>query len=80
MPFTATWMQLVIITLIEVSQKKINTIWYHLYVESKMNRWTYLQNGNKFTDIENRLVVAKGKEVMKGRTGSVGLADVNCYI
>ena len=35
MSFTATWMYLEIITLSEVSQKKTNTIWYHLHVESK---------------------------------------------
>ena len=34
MPSAATWMQLVIIILSEVSQTKINTI-YHLYVESE---------------------------------------------
>ena len=40
---------------------------YHLYVESKMwHKWTYLWKRNKFTDIENRLVVAKG-EVRWGR-------------
>ena len=34
MPFATTWMQLEIIILSEVSQKrKTNTIWYHLYVE-----------------------------------------------
>ena len=31
---------------------------------------------NRLTDIENRLVVAK----WEGRTGSVGLVDVNYYI
>ena len=36
MPFAATWMDLEIITLSEVNQKKTNTIWYHLYVESKI--------------------------------------------
>ena len=36
MPFAATWMQLEIIMLSEVSQKKTKTIWYHLYVESKI--------------------------------------------
>ena len=39
-----------------------NTIWYHLHVESKIrHKWTYLQNRNRLTDIENRLVVAKGE-------------------
>ena len=35
MPFVATWMDLEIITLCEVSQKKTSIIWYHLFVESK---------------------------------------------
>jgi len=33
MPFEATWMNLEIIKLSEVSQRKINIIWYDLYVE-----------------------------------------------
>ena len=38
---------------------------YHLYVESKIwHKWTYLWN--RITDIENRLVVAKGKGVGEG--------------
>ena len=39
MPFAATWMDLDIITLSEVSQTKTN-IWYHLYVESKKMLFT----------------------------------------
>ena len=35
MPFAATWMDIEIIILSEVSQTKANIIWYHLYVESK---------------------------------------------
>ena len=35
-PFTATWMDLEILILSEVSQRKTNTIEYHLYVESKI--------------------------------------------
>ena len=34
MPFAATWIDLEIIIPSEVSQRKKNTIWYHLYVES----------------------------------------------
>ena len=37
MPFAATWMQLDVITLSEVSQRKTNIISYHLYVESLKN-------------------------------------------
>ena len=35
MPFVATWMNLEMIVLGEVSQRKTNIIWYRLYVESK---------------------------------------------
>ena len=32
-----------------------NIIWYHLYVEYiYVYIWTYLQNNNRFTDIENK--------------------------
>ena len=44
MPFAAIWMELGIIILSEVRQKKINIIWYHLYMESKKtdtNELTY---------------------------------------
>ena len=64
MPFAVTWMHLEIITLRVVSQRKTNTTWYHLYVESKIwHKWTYLRNRNRLTDIENRLVVAKRDEL-----------------
>ena len=39
---------------------------------------TYLQNRNRLSDIENRLVVGEGEGV--GQTGSLGLADANYYI
>ena len=62
MPFAATWMQLEIIILSEVRKRKTNTVWYHLYVEAKTwQKWIYLWNRNRLTDIENRLAVAKGK-------------------
>ena len=35
-PFAVTQMQLEIITLSEVKKRKKNTMWYHLYVESKI--------------------------------------------
>ena len=34
MPFAAKWMDLGIIILSEISQTKINIMWYHIYVES----------------------------------------------
>ena len=54
MPFIATWMDLEIITLSGISQRKTN-ISYNLYVQSKLwHKWTYLQSRNRLTDIENK--------------------------
>ena len=56
MPLPATWMDSESIILSKISQKKTNTILYHLYVESKTQYIpvTYLlKKGN------HRLVVAK---------------------
>ena len=36
MPYTKTWMDIQMIILSEVSQKKTNIIRYHLYMESKI--------------------------------------------
>ena len=50
------------IILSEVRLRKANAIWYHLYVESKeWYKWTYLQNRNRLIEIENKLMVTKGK-------------------
>ena len=38
MPSATTWIDLQIVILSEISQRKTNTIWHHLYVESK-KRW-----------------------------------------
>ena len=35
LPFATTWMDLEDIMLNEINQRKTNTVWYHLYVESK---------------------------------------------
>ena len=71
MPFAATWMDLEIIVLSEVRQRKTNVIWYHLYVESKIQyKWTYLQNRNRlyawvFTNIENQFMVTEVERYME---------------
>ena len=57
MLFAAIWMDLDIVILSEVCQRQ-NIIWYHLYVESKnCYKWTYLQDRNRLTDIENKCMV-----------------------
>ena len=62
MPFATMWMDLEIVILSEGSQRKTNIIWYCLHEKSKKRyKWTYLQNRSRLTDIENRLVIAKGK-------------------
>ena len=54
----ATWIQLEMITLNDVRKRKTNTIWYHLYVESKIwHKWTYQWNRNRIT---KRRVAAGG--------------------
>ena len=45
-----------------------------------MTQMNISTKNNRFTDIENIFVVAKGVGVEKGRIGSLGLADVNHYI
>ena len=76
MPFAARWMDSEIIMRSEVSQTKTNILWYCLYVESKKNKewykWTHIQDRNRPTDIENKLVVTKG-ERGKGSIRSLGL-------
>ena len=44
------------------------------------HKGTYPQNRNRFTDMEIRLVVAKGEWERVGWTGSFGLVDANYYI
>ena len=51
-----------------ITTRKINTIWYHLYVKSKIwHKWTYLWN--RLINIENRLVIAKWKGLEEGWSG-----------
>ena len=57
--FVATWMDLEIIILNDVSQTKTNVI-YHLLLESKKNDINeFIQSRNRLTDIENKLMVIK---------------------
>ena len=63
MALAATWIDLDIVILSEISQRKTNIIWYHLYVESKRKKRlksTYFQNRDSHT--ENKIIVTKGRE------------------
>ena len=68
MPFAATWMDLEIIILSEVSQTKTNIIWYHLYVESKKNDTNELTYKQKQTH-------RHGKQTYGHQRGKVGGRD-----
>ena len=62
MPFVATWMDLEIIILSEISQTEKDK--YHMISLicgiQKRYKWIYLQNRNILTDIENKLMNTKG--------------------
>ena len=60
MPFTATWMGLEIVIPSEVSQRKINFVWYGLYVESKKSDTYELKD--RLTDTEHELMITKGEK------------------
>ena len=45
-------------------------------MESKIwHKWAYLQNRNRLTDIDNRLVVAKGEGKRSGVDGELGVGS-----
>ena len=81
MPFTATWMQLEIITLSAKSEREgqipydITCLWNLKYdthepiCKTETDSWT-----------RNSPVVAKGEEEGVGWMGSLGLVDANDYI
>ena len=71
-------MDLEIIILSEVSQreKDKNHMIYHLHVESKKIIETYLQDRNRLTDKENKLMFNKGASTGEGeRRDKLGIWD-----
>ena len=73
LPFVTTWMDLesTMLSEIKVRQRKTNTVWFHLYVESKkqMNKHNKIET---VIETENQQVVTRGengeerKEIGKG--------------
>ena len=49
------------IMLSEISQRKISTIRFHLYVESKKQSKQTKQSRNRLIDTENKLVSTRGE-------------------
>ena len=78
MTFAATGMDLEIIILSEVSQRKTNTTWYHIYVESKI--WHKLKSTEQKQNHRQRQQTCGCQMTGKmgeGRIGSLGLAEKN---
>ena len=63
-------------TILSIRRQHVVIIWYHTYVESnflKWYKWTYLQNRNRLTDIENTLMVTKGETWRGGINQGLGI-------
>ena len=70
MPFAATWMDLEIVILSEVQSDRERQISYDIawmWNLKKCYKWTYLQNRNRVTDVENKLMVTRGESGVGGR-------------
>ena len=78
MPFAATWMKLEILILSEISPRKTNSIWYHLYVESKTgtDKPIYGTETDSQTWIAD-LWLPRGRGEEVGWVASSGLTDGN---
>ena len=55
-PFVATWMDLEVIILGDANQRE-----RQISEDTKGYKWTYLQSGNRLTDIENKFKVTKAE-------------------
>ena len=68
-------MDLESVILSEVRQRRRNSIWHPLYVESKkkLYKWTYLQNRKRLTDLENELRVTRREELEEGIGRELGV-------
>ena len=57
LPFAETWMDLEGIMLSETSQRKTNTVRYHIHMESKKYNKLVDMKRSRLTDVENKLVL-----------------------
>ena len=78
MQFAATWMDLEIVILSEVREISYDITYMWTLKRNYTNVLIYKTETD--SDMENRLVVAKGEGVREGWSGSLGLRDANYYI
>ena len=74
MPFAATWMDLETVILSEVRERQIYDIAY-IWSLKKWYKWTYVQNKNRVTDVENTYGYPGGK----GRGGINWKTGIDTY-
>ena len=78
MPYAATWMKprYHYIILCKVSQTQKNKYYIiQMWNQKNKSKWTYLQNRNSFTDIENKFMVTKGESGKGGGEDKLGVWD-----
>ena len=81
-PFAELWMDLQTVIKSDVKSKREKQMSYntiYMWDLEKCYRWTYLQNRNRETDVENKLTDTKG-EGRVGWIGRWGLTHIHCYI
>ena len=72
MPFAATWMNLEMIILSHTEKDKYDVILFIWGILKKWYKWTYLQNRNRLTNIENKFMATKGE---RWRSNKLGVWD-----
>ena len=59
LPFVPTWVDLDVM-LMEINQRKRNTTWFHLQVQSKIKtKNNFKKSRNRIIDIENKMVITR---------------------
>ena len=70
MPFSANWMDLEITILSKVSQRQTSYETTYMWNLKRWYTWTYLQNRNRVTNVENKLMVTKEGSEERDKLGN----------